>query len=130
VDVRWLPTAAIRAIHAELMAEFGGPEARVEEDLLAATLARPRQRRHDEDAKADLATLAAAYGYGFARNHPFTDGNQRMALASMDVFLRLNGHRLAAAEVEAVIVIRQLAAGTLDEAALAEWVRRHHGHPC
>jgi death-on-curing protein len=125
VDIRWLPAAAIRAIHAELMAEFGGPEARVDEDLLAATLARPRQRQHYEDARTDLATLAAAYGHGFARNHPFTDGNKRMALVSMDVFLRLNGHRLMAPEVEAVIVIRQLAAGDLDEAALAEWVRRH-----
>ena len=125
MDVRWLPAAAMRAIHAELMAEFGGPEARVDEDLLAATLARPRQGQHDEDAKTDLATLAAAYGHGFARNHPFTDGNKRMALASMDVFLRLNGHRLTAPEIEAVIVIRQLAAGELDEASLAEWVRRH-----
>lgn len=125
MDIRWLPAAAMRAIHAELMAEFGGPEARVDEDLLAATLARPRQRQYYENTKADLATLAAAYGYGFARNHPFTDGNKRMALASMDVFLRLNGHRLTAPEVEAVIVIRQLAAGELDEASLAEWVRRH-----
>ena len=125
MDVRWLPAAAMRAIQAELMAEFGGPEGRVEEDLLATTLARPRQRRHDEDAKTDLATLAAAYGHGFARNHPFTDGNQRMALASMDLFLRLNGHRLTAPEVEAVIMIRQLATGALDEATLAEWVRRH-----
>jgi death-on-curing protein len=119
----------MRAIHAELMAEFGGPEARVDEDLLAATLARPRQRQHYEDAGTDLATLAAAYGHGFARNHPFTDGNKRMALASMDVFLRLNGHRLTAPEVEAVIVIRQLAAGELDEASLAEWVQMRAPRP-
>ena len=73
----------------------------------------------------DLADLAAAYGFGIARNHPFIDGNKRTALVAIETFLLLNGAELSATDAECVLTVLALAAGELDEAALADWIRRH-----
>jgi death-on-curing protein len=71
----------------------------------------------------DLAALAAAYGFGLARNHPYVDGNKRVAFVSMAVFLGLNRLEFTAAETDVVTTIVALASGPLDEAALADWIR-------
>ncbi len=119
----WLSAGLVRALHAELLAEYGGLDARCNEVLLESALARPRQRHTYGDPPATLTELAAAYGFGLARNHSFSDGNKRVALMAMYVFLRLNGQVLDAPEVEAVAVIQDLAAGRFDEAALAAWLK-------
>ena len=77
------------------------------------------------DGDTDLARLAAAYAVGIARNHPFADGNKRLAFLSIGLFLRLNSARLIADKAEAVRVIFSVAEGTLDEAALAHWIGSH-----
>ena len=93
-------------------------------DALESALARPRQRfAYAEDA--DLDSFAAAYGFGLARNHPYHDGNKRIAFVVMAVFLGLNGLRITATEEEVVAVMLELAEGTLAEDALAEWIRDH-----
>lgn len=69
--------------------------------------------------------LAASYGLRLARNHPFVDGNKRVAFQPMYVFLGLNGLRIDAAEPEVVRVILALAAGDLSEPDLVEWLRQH-----
>jgi death-on-curing protein len=69
-----------------------------------------------------LARLAAAYGYALAKGHCFPDGNKRVALAILDVFLRMNGSELTASEPEAVETIQALAAGDLSEEQLADWI--------
>lgn len=119
----WLDAALVRVLHGELLAEHGGLDARCNEALLESALARPQQRLADGDPSPTLAALAASYGFGLARNHAFSDGNKRIALAAMDVFLQLNGYEIDAAEVEAVAVIQDLAAGRFDEAALAAWLK-------
>jgi len=70
-----------------------------------------------------LAALAAAYAYGLARNHAFVDGNKRIAFILLILFLAMNGLALKAPTDEATDMILRLAAGELEEAALAEWVR-------
>jgi death-on-curing protein len=119
---RWLPEAAVRAMHAALMAEHGGLDGPVDEDMLGATLARPRQFLTYSSPPATLYQLAAAYGFGFARNHCFADGNKRISLAAIDVFLQLNGYELTAQETEAVIIIEDVAAGEISEDDLAHWI--------
>jgi len=119
----WLGADLVRALHAELLAEHGGLDARCNEALLESALARPQQRFAYAEAPPALANLAAAYGYGLARNHGFSDGNKRVALMAMYVFLRLNGQILDAPEVEAVAVIQDLAPGRFDEAALTAWLK-------
>ena len=119
---RWIPESAIRVMHGELMAEHGGLAGPVDEDKLGATLARPQQLETYSNPAPSLFQLAASYGCGFAKNHCFKDGNKRIALVAIDVFLALNGFELVAAEADAVITIEGLAAGDISEDELARWI--------
>lgn len=122
--IRWLAVSAVRAMHGELIAEHGGAPGVRDDGALEAACARRRQIAAYTD-DASLFELAAAYGHGLARNHPFVDGNKRVALMTMYVFLRLNGYRLTAPEAETVGVVQDLAAGAIEETALARWIGSH-----
>ena len=83
---------------------------------------RPRNRwEYGED---DRASLAAAYAYGIARNHPFVDGNKRTAWIAARGFLRLNGEAITYTREEAIRIVLALAAGELSEDELADWFRQ------
>lgn len=116
----WLAIDAVRAIHQELIAEYGGSPGIRDVGLLESALARPRQLLAYGDP--GLFELAAAYAFGIVRNHPFIDGNKRAGLAAADVFLQLNGFEIVVDEVQAVVVFQDLAAGEIDEAVLAKWI--------
>ena len=116
----WLDQRSVLALHADLLREYGGLEGLRDEVLLESALARPQNQAAYGDPS--LAGMAAAYAFGIARNHPFVDGNKRTALAAADVFLQLNGHEIVVDEVEAVTVIRDLAAGEIGEEELAAWI--------
>lgn len=120
--IRWVPEAAVRAMHAELIAEHGGRTGIRDECLLSSALARPRNRRV-YGASTSLFELAAGYGGGIIRNHPFIDGNKRLALIVMYVFLEINGYYLAASEVDAADIMLRLATGDLEEGELARWLK-------
>lgn len=120
--IRWIPEAAVRAMHAELIAEHGGRAGIRDEGLLSSALARPRNRRV-YGTTTTLFDLAAGYGVGIIRNHPFIDGNMRLALMVMYVFLEINGYRLAAPEVDAVDMMLRLAAAEVKEGNLARWLK-------
>ncbi len=117
----WLPVELVIGIHERQLRRFGGPSGIRDPGALESALGRPRNRWAYEDG--DLAQLAAAYAYGIARNHPFVDGNKRAALLSLVTFLGLNGIDFVANEAEAVVMIRDLAAGTVSEDGLARWIR-------
>lgn len=119
----WLDLAVLRAAHEEQLLEHGGAPGTRDEGLLESAAARPRHL--SAYGSPDLADLAAAYGFGIARNHPFIDGNKRTALVAIETFLLLNGAELSATDAECVLTVLALAAGELDEAALADWIRRH-----
>ena len=119
---RWLTAATVRIMQQELIVEHGGATGMRDEGLLDSALARPQQFSAYGPG-VDLARLAVAYGYGLARNHPFHDGNKRIALTVIDVFLQLNGQELVATEEETATIIIQLAAGELEETDLTEWIR-------
>lgn len=91
--------------------------------LLESALARPINKF--SYGETGIATLAAAYGFGIARNHPFIDGNKRTALASMIVFLGLNGLDLDAPPETTTAMILSLAAGEITEDVLAAWIGDH-----
>jgi death-on-curing protein len=75
--------------------------------------------------KPDAAALAAAYGWGIARNHPFVDGNKRTAFVATELFLDLNGFELIADDASCVMVMLRVAAGEITEAEFAQWLRAH-----
>ncbi len=111
------------AAHGEQLAEHGGPIGVRDPGALDSAMARPRNLALY--GEPDLAALAAAYGFGIARNHPFVDGNKRTAAVVMETFLMLNGAALEASDAELVVAIQALAAGELSEDELADWLRQH-----
>jgi death on curing protein len=118
----------IEAVHLDQLREHGGLAGLRDENTLEAALARPRQKWHYEP-RSDLATLAAAYGFGLGRGHAFRDGNKRVAFVVMVVFLELNGWRFEAPEAQVVEAMVALADGSLGETELADWIRQHSTRP-
>ena len=116
----WLERDVVVSLHADLVVTFGGLAGIRDEGLLESALARPPNLA--AYGEPSLFELAAAYIFGLAKNHAFVDGNKRIAFVAADVFLQHNGFELTAAEPEAVIVIRDLAAGELGEAEIAAWI--------
>lgn len=119
---RWIDKNALLLLHAESLAEHGGPAGLRDEGLLDSALARP-QHLITYGKKIDAAQIAAAYAYGLARNHPFADGNKRAAFMAAGLFLRINGYRLKASQMDATRAVISLAAAELDEAGFAQWLR-------
>lgn len=119
----WVKESVVLALHEEHLAEHGGPSGLRDPGLLQSALARPLQLT--AYSEPDLAALAAAYGYGIARNHPFADGNKRSAFTVTELFLALNGYFLAADDYACVITVLRLADGSLSESEYADWIRAH-----
>jgi death-on-curing protein len=117
----WIEANVLHAVHEEQLAEHGGPTGVRDAGLLESALARPQQLTNY--GEPDLADLAASLAYGLARNHPFVDGNKRTAFVAMELMLALNGYSLLADDASCVLTTLALAAGNLDEAALAAWLR-------
>jgi death-on-curing protein len=119
-EPEWLTTQMVVAIHDEQLAIHGGSAGLRDQALLESALDRPRNRWAYESA--ELPALAAAYGYGIARNHPFVDGNKRTALLSIYTFLGINGIDFVVPEADAAAMILSLAAGDVSEENLARWI--------
>ena len=120
-EIVWLTSDLVQAIHAQQLKLFGGPPGLRDEGALESALGRPMNRA--AYGEPDLAELAAAYAFGIAKNHPFIDGNKRAALLALVTFLGLNDIDFLVDEAEAVVMIRGLAAGEIDEAGLTRWIR-------
>lgn len=112
----------LEALHDAQLREHGGSPGIRDEGLIESALARP-QHKFAYAERADLATLAAAYAFGLAKNHGFVDGNKRAAFMGAYVFLGLNGQDLEAAEPDVVTTMERVADGRLTEAGLASWIR-------
>ena len=120
----WLNEESLLLLHGESLAEHGGLEGVRDIGLLRSAMARP-QNILAYGGETDIAALPAAYGVGIARNHPFADGNKRAAFIATAVFLLLNGLELIADQADATVVMLAVAAGEMDEAAFADWIREN-----
>ncbi len=118
---RWIHRDVVVAIHEAQLAEHGGSAGTRDGTLLDSALAKPLNQAAYEDP--DVADLAAAYGYGISRNHPFVDGNKRTAFVVAELFLRLNGFRLDASDTDCVFTILKVASGEITAPAFAQWLR-------
>lgn len=117
----WLTRESLLAVHAELLARFGGLAGIRDEGMLESAINRPLHLHHY--GEPSLFELAAAYTTGLVKNHPFLDGNKRIGFMAAYIFLGLNGCQLGAPEEQAVILTRDLAAGQATEAAYAAWLK-------
>lgn len=127
-EPRWVERLVVDAVHLDQVREHGGVAGIRDENALESALARPRQK-WEYDREADLCTLAAAYGFGLCQNHPYRDGNKRVALVVMVVFLELNGFRFDATEPDVVTTMIAVAGGQLSETGLAQWLRARVRNP-
>ncbi|MGC8701580.1 MAG: type II toxin-antitoxin system death-on-curing family toxin [Thiomonas sp.] len=119
----WLDPDVLRAVHEEQLAEHGGASGTRDAGLFESALARPENLA--AYGAPDAAALAAAYGWGLARNHPFVDGNKRTAFVATELFLVLNGFELTADDAACVLTMLSVAAGDMSEDAFAAWIRAH-----
>jgi len=122
-EPKWIPRQAVIDLHRDQISEFGGLPGIQQEGSLDSALARPKQIFSYGGEQGDICSLAAAYAWGISKNHPFVDGNKRMSLVCVYVFLGLNGHYLDAREEEAYNLMMNVADGTLSENELAAWIR-------
>ena len=124
IEPTWLRQNVILAVHQKTLREQGGLPGIRDMDMLESALARPMNTFQYAD-EPNLYELAAAYGFGIAKNHPLMDGNKRVAFYASVGFLRLNGLFLNALEAEAGVSFLDLAAGNIFEGELAAWFRQH-----
>jgi death-on-curing protein len=117
----WIEESVVLALHEEHLAEHGGTVGIRDRGLLQSALSRPQNLVAYDDP--DIAALAAAYGYGLVRNHPFVDGNKRTAFTVTETFLALNGHELTADDLSCVVTMLRLAEGSLSEKEFTDWIR-------
>ena len=121
-EPKWLSRVVVDAIHNDQLREHGGLPGVRDENVLESSLARPQQKWHYA-RDVDVPTLAAAYGFGLVRNHPYRDGNKRVGFLATATFLGVNGYDLTASDAEVVAEIVALAADGISEDQFAAWVR-------
>ena len=126
-EPRWLTRMMVEAIHDEQLKIYGGPTGLRDPGMLESALGRLRNKWLYEGG--ETADLAAAYAFGIARNHPFVDGNKRAAFLTAFTFLAVNGLDFVAPDAEVVVMTQGLAAGTIDEAGYAAWIRDRLASP-
>lgn len=122
-EPRWITLAMAIAIHNRQLAEHGGQAGLRDEGLLLSALSRPQQKWCYEQPPPDLCSLAAAYAFGLAKNHPFLDGNKRTAFVVYRVFLKWNGLELTAGKTDKYLQMLALAAGDHTEESFTSWLR-------
>jgi death-on-curing protein len=118
----WLDRLVVDAIHADQLREHGGLPGVRDDNALESALARPLQKWTYGEER-DISALAAAYGFGLVKNHPYRDGNKRIGFLALATFLGVNGHELTATDEDVVTEIVALASGNVSEEALATWIR-------
>ncbi|CAG7856278.1 hypothetical protein MCAMS1_00698 [biofilm metagenome] len=125
--IAWISEDDALAIHADLINDYGGSHGVCDFVLLQSALAKPKNIFHYSEAPS-LNELAASYTYGIVKNHPFIDGNKRTGFAVCTLFLEINGFTLDTSPKEAADIILALAAGSIGEAGLVEFLGKH-AHP-
>lgn len=122
-EIKWLLEETVYVIHKRQIAEHGGSDGVRDEGLLLSALARPQNLLAYSEETPEISALAASYGFGIAKNHPFIDGNKRTALVVTRTFLLLNGFNLNATQEEKYMTFLKLAEGNLSEEDLAAWIK-------
>lgn len=122
--ILYLSVGQVVYLHAELVGMFGGALAIRERGSLESAVARPATTFGGEDLYGDLAAKAGALMHSLVLNHPFIDGNKRVAAAAAELFVELNGAVLLASDEEFEAITLATAMGTVSAEALTIWFRQ------
>jgi death-on-curing protein len=121
----FIPKKIIIYFHEQLIISYGGSHGIRDENLLDSALEQPKATFDEKYLHDSIIKMAAAYGYHLCRNHPFVDGNKRIALVAMDIFLQRNGFEIIANEKDTYNLIMELASGKLSKESLANWLENN-----
>ena len=122
---RFIPNRIVATIHSDLLQRYGGRPGLRDPNLLDSALAQPKATVGGKFAHKTLFDKAAAYGFHVCKNHPFVDGNKRVAFVLMDIFLQKNGWEIVANEEDSYSMMMSLASGKLTKAQLSKWLKEH-----
>lgn len=122
---RFIPNRIVATIHSDLLQRYGGRPGLRDPGLLDSALAQPKITVGGKFVHKTLFDKAAAYGFHVCKNHPFVDGNKRVAFVLMDIFLQKNGWEVTSNEEEAYSMMISLASGKLSKAQLSKWLKKH-----
>jgi death-on-curing protein len=117
----WIRQDVVLAMHEEALMLHGGAEGVRDLVLLESALARPKNLFAYSEQVPSFAWFTASYAKGIVANHPFMDGNKRIAFTVSVTFLKLNGLQLTATKEDRVLTFWALAAGEISEEQLAHW---------
>ena len=120
-EPRWITLFDAVVIHERLIAHYGGTSGIREQGLLESALARP-ENVFAYETEMSVPILGATLAFALTKNHPFVDGNKRVAFAALTIFLDINGFELTASQESAAVAMEQLAAGELSEDGFRTWV--------
>lgn len=118
----WVLTETVKAIHQRQLAEHGGGTGIRDEGLLESALASPKNAHYFSKGLANIKSLAASYAYAIAKNHPFVDGNKRVAFVVCMLFQKLNQHKVVASQETLYAIFWELAAGNISQEELTQWL--------
>lgn len=124
-NIIFLPKEIILFFHNQLLQTYGGTYGIRDKKLLDSALKQPKITFEGKYLHDTLIKMAAAYGFHLCNNHPFVDGNKRIALVAMDVFLQRNGLEITASEKETYKIMIKLAAGKLNKNQLVKWLEHN-----
>lgn len=120
--IRFLPQAIILAIHEDQIRLYGGHYGIRDAAALDAAIHMPQAQFGGEFLHSTIFRMAAAYGFHLCQNHPFFDGNKRVAGMVMLTFLQLNGLEPIAPESDYYSMMMAIATGEMDKEQLAAWL--------
>lgn len=121
-SIVFIPIDVILFFHGQLIQLYGGSLGLTDVSLLESALEQPRATFGGTYLHENTFKMAAAYGYHLCNNHPFIDGNKRISLVAMDIFLQRNGYEIVASEKETYSIIMQLSTGNLSKDELTQWL--------
>ena len=125
MPIHFIPEEIVLTIHTDLLQRYGGKAGIRDRNLLESALAQPKMTVGGKYIHKSLFDKAAAYGYHICMNHPFVDGNKRVAFVLMDIFLQKNGWEIVAEEEESYTLMISLASSNFSKAQLSSWLKEH-----
>ncbi|MBY0457930.1 MAG: type II toxin-antitoxin system death-on-curing family toxin [Gemmataceae bacterium] len=123
--MNFLTLEQVLEIHAKVIRLHGGDEGIHDLGLVESAVAQPRATFGGQYLNPTLPEMASALGFSLTSNHGFKDGNKRVGFTATDVFLRLNGHKIAAPVDDAERATLAVASHQMTREELTEWVRQH-----
>ncbi len=125
MSIKFIPPEIVHTIHPDLIDRYGGRSGLRDPELLDSALAQPKMTVGGKYVHRTIFNKAAAYGFHICRNHPFIDGNKRLAFVLMDIFLQMNGYLLSAPEKDSYSIMIELANGRLSKEKLSSWLKEN-----